>query len=82
MTCYFNPSQGTFDAYDHEGTKVASDREIKDSYDIDGDGRVVDPPQDFLDALYEAREGNQPSAYNQELLFCISAHQFQEGTPP
>lgn len=82
MTCYFDPSQGTFDAYDHAGTQVASGVEIKDSWGMDEQGRLVDPPLDFLETMRGAMEGSKPSAYNQTLLADLATNNFRVGTPP
>lgn len=76
MTCYWNPKTG--DVYDQTGAIVGNLLEDTDWNQNWGDRF----PSEVLDILYEAREGNQPSAYNQELLFCIAAEQIEEGTPP
>lgn len=75
MTCYFDPSGTTMDVYDHEGTIVGESVEFGGSW-------TGEYPQMVLDVLYEARDGNTPNAYNQELLFCLAAEQIEEGTPP
>lgn len=63
------------DVYDHEGNLVADDYEFGGSWS--GDFPTV-----CLDILYDNREGSQPSAYNQELLFCLAAEQIERGQPP
>lgn len=76
MTCYWNP--GTGGVYDHEGSVVGNllnDTDWNQTWTGDFPGEV-------LDILYTARDGEQPSAYNQELLFCLAAEQIEEGTPP
>lgn len=75
MTCYFDPSGSTMDVYDHEGTLVVENFEFGGSWSGDF-------PREVLDVLYANREGSQPSAYNQELLFCLAAEQIEMGTPP
>lgn len=75
MTCYFNPlPDNKMDVYDHTGTLVGGD--------VPFDKWSGDFPREVLDVLYAAREGSQPSAYNQELLFCVACEQIEEGTPP
>lgn len=83
MTCWFNPHGTTMDVYDHEGNLVAEDTPI--AYDWDGNpigSWNGEYPNRVLGILYNAREGSQPSAYNQELLFCLAAEQIEQGTPP
>ncbi len=75
MTCYFDPNGTTMDVYDHNGDLVA------DNYEFGG-AWSGDFPNEVLDVLYNARDGSQPSAYNQELLFCLAAEQIEQGTPP
>lgn len=75
MTCYFDPSGTTMDVYDHDGNLVAED------YDFGGSWSG-EFPNEVLDLLYEARDGNSPSSYNQELLFCLAGEQIEKGTPP
>lgn len=76
MTCWWDAITG--DVYDHTGTLVGNLLEDTD-WDKTWTGEF---PHEVLDVLYAAREGNQPSAYNQELLFCLAAEQIEEGTPP
>lgn len=79
MTCYWQ-TEGTdgrhLTVWDHNGDKIAENVEF--------DGTI--PPRGFpdvvLDELYQARQGSQPSAYNQELLFAIAAEQIEKGYPP
>ena len=75
MTCYFDPHGTTMDVYDHDGNLVGEDVEFG------GTCRGRYPPE-VLDVLYDAREESQPSAYNQELLFCLAGGQIERGTPP
>lgn len=63
------------DVFDHEGNVVAENYEFGGTW-------TGDFPTEVLDVLYAAREGSQPSSYNQELLFCIAAEQIEQGTPP
>lgn len=76
MTCYWDASTG--DVFDHTGTLVGNLGEDTD-WNRSWTG---DFPREVLDVLYAARDGDQPSSYNQELLFCLSAEQIEEGTPP
>lgn len=62
------------DVYDHEGNLVA------EGYDFGGTWSG-EYPNEVLDVLYSARDGDAPNAYNQELLFCIAAEQIRKGTP-
>lgn len=75
MTCYFDPDGTTMDVYDHTGELVGENIEFGGSWSDQF-------PQKVLDVLYDAREGSQPSQYNQELLFCLAAEQIERGTPP
>lgn len=63
------------DVYNHTGTLVAEDYEFGGSWS----GEF---PHEVLDVLYSNRDGSSPSAYNQELLFCLAAEQIEMGTPP
>lgn len=63
------------DVYDHTGTLVAENYEF-------GGVWSGEFPHEVLDVLYSAREGSQPSDYNQELLFCVACEQIEQGTPP
>lgn len=63
----------TSDVFDQTGTLVGNLHDNTDWGDF---------PNEALDILYAAREDSQPSAYNQELLFCVACGQIEEGTPP
>ena len=75
MTCWVDPETG--DVYDHEANVVGNLVDSHDwSFSFSGDY-----PDEAKDVLYNAREGNQPSSYNQELLFNLAADQIEMGTP-
>lgn len=63
------------DVYDHTGALVAEGYEF-------GGVWSGDYPNAVLDVLYDARDGESNSKYNQELLFCLAGEQIEMGTPP
>lgn len=69
MTWYLDPETG--DVYDHNGDVVGT---------VDGsDGYTI--PADVYEIMIEAKEGDQPSAYNQNLLMDAATENIELGTP-
>lgn len=75
MTCYYQIDGTAIDVYDHEGNLIAENVEF-------GGRWSGDYPDIVTDKLYNARDDSQPTAYNQELLFCLAAGQIERGSPP
>jgi hypothetical protein len=75
MTCWVDPETG--DVFDHTGSVVGN---IINSHNWE-QSWSGDYPDEALDILYQARDVDQTSSYNQQLLFCIAAEQIEIGTP-
>lgn len=67
MTWYLDPDTG--DIYDHEGTVIKS---VSEPFAV---------PDDIYKAMLEAKDGNQPSAYNQSLLMDAATDNIERGSP-
>lgn len=83
MPWHFDPGGDTFDMYDHNGEVVATGRSYNGAYRQTDDGYLASPRPPAVDeVLRENLEGNQPSAYNQELLAAAATNDIKVGTPP
>ena len=74
MTWFFDPHDTVIDVYDHEGELVAEGREFSGRWE-------GDYPREVLMVMRENMEGEQPTAYNQELLADAATRNIVQGTP-